>query len=44
MRKLGESSLPTIQRPGGMMKPRSPWLLGFLLVLTLLAIWFWSRL
>jgi hypothetical protein len=42
MRKLGEPSIPTMRRPGGMMRPRSPWLLFFLLVLTVIAIWFWG--
>ena len=42
MRKLGEPSIPTMRRPGGLMKPRSPWLLLFLLILTLVAIWFWG--
>jgi hypothetical protein len=26
----------------GIMRPRSPWLLLFLLILTLVAIWFWG--
>jgi len=42
MRKLGEPSLPTMRRPGGLWAPRSPWLLIFLLVLTSAAIWFWG--
>lgn len=42
MRKLDEPSIPTMRRPGGILKPRSPWLLFFLLTLTLIAIWFWG--
>jgi hypothetical protein len=42
MRKLGEPSIPSMKRPGGLLAPRSPWLLGFLLVATLAAIWYWG--
>jgi hypothetical protein len=44
MRKLGEPSIPSMKRPRGMMTPRSPWLLGLLLVVTVAAIWYWGSL
>jgi hypothetical protein len=31
-----------MQRPGGLLKPRSPVFLLLLLVLTLLAVWYWG--
>jgi hypothetical protein len=34
---------PSIRRPGGLMRPRSPAFLMLLLVLTLAAIWFWGK-
>jgi hypothetical protein len=40
---FGRSGPPTMQRPGGLMKPRSPVFLLLLLVLTLAAMWFWGR-
>lgn len=40
---LGRSGLPTMKRPGGLMKPRGPGFLLLLLVLTLAAMWFWGR-
>jgi hypothetical protein len=42
MRLLGGSGLPTMQRPGGLMRPRGPIFLLFLLVITLLAIAYWG--
>jgi len=42
MRKLGEPSIPSMQRPRGLWVPRSPWLLLLLLLLTVGAIWFWG--
>jgi hypothetical protein len=43
MRLLGGSGQPTMRRPRGLMTPRSPAVYLVLLVLTLAAIWFWSR-
>ena len=42
MRLLGGTGLPTMRRPGGLMRPRGPVFLLFLLTLTLLAIWYWG--
>lgn len=39
---LRRSGLPTMQRPRGLMTPRSPVLYLVLLVVTVAAIWFWS--
>jgi hypothetical protein len=38
---LNRRGLPTMKRPRGLMTPRSPAFLLFLLVLTLVAMWFW---
>jgi hypothetical protein len=43
MRLLGGSGQPTMRRPRGLMTPRGPAVYLVLLVLTLAAIWFWSR-
>jgi hypothetical protein len=43
MRLLGGSGQPTMQRPRGLMTPRKPAVYLVLLVLTLVAMWFWSR-
>lgn len=40
---LGRSGLPTMKRPRGLLTPRSPGFLVFLLLLTLAAMWFWWR-
>jgi len=40
---LGRPGLPTMKRPRGLMTPRRPGFLLFLLVLTLAAMWFWGR-
>jgi hypothetical protein len=40
---LGRPGTPTMKRPRGLMRPRSPGFLLLLLVLTLAAMWFWGR-
>jgi hypothetical protein len=43
MRLFGGSGRPTMQRPRGLIPPRGPGFYLVLLLLTLAAIWFWSR-
>jgi len=40
---LGRPGIPTMKRPRGLWRPRSPALLLLLLVATLVAMWFWGR-
>lgn len=40
---LGRTGRPTMQRPRGLITPRSPGFLLLLLVLTLAAMWLWAR-
>lgn len=42
MRRIGQPSIPTMRRPHGLMTPRGPGLYLFLLIATLVAIWFWG--